>query len=171
MDRRRYLESVAAAGSTVILAGCTGGNGDGNGDAETPTSTPPEDDDGTPTGTGDDGSTETGTGSSGETPTAEPPEDPEQRVQLESLQFDPESFEISVGDTVLWEWNEGGHNIKYDEGDVPEDTTWEGTSGSRTTTYAQGHEHWHTFEAAGEYDYYCVPHQSSDMRGSFTVSG
>lgn len=178
MDRRRYLGTVAAV--AAALAGCTGGeSGDGNGDVETPTATPTEPGDGeeTPADTADDGSPGDGeeTAAETETPagtaTPEPPEDPEQRVAVgDGLQFDPESFEISVGDAVLWEWVEGGHNIKYDEGDVPEDTTWEGTRGERTTTYGEGHAHRHTFEAAGEYDYYCVPHRSSGMRASFTVS-
>ena len=168
MDRRRYLRTVALAGATLGLAGCTGnedenGNGDGTATGD-PTAT---DDDTTESPT--DESTEEAT----ETPTAtpEPPADPDQRVAVgDGLSFDPETFEISVGDTVLWEWVGGGHNIKYDDGDVPEGTDWEGTEGSRTTTYGEGHAHWHTFETPGEYAYYCVPHQSNGMRGSFTVT-
>ena len=173
MDRRRYLGTVALAVGSLGLAGCTGnGDGDGNG---TPTDEATPTEDGTPTGDGtatDDG-TATATDGSTETPTAtpEPPADPDQRVAVgDGLSFDPESFEIAVGDTVLWEWVGGGHNIKYDDGAVPGGTDWTGTEGSRTTTYGEGHAHWHTFETPGEYAYYCVPHQSSDMRGSFTVT-
>lgn len=161
MDRRRYLRSVSSAAILLTVAGCT--------DDGDPTTT-----DSTPTETTDPGSaqtpapttTETATG----TPTGTPPSNPDQRVAVgDGLQFDPEGFEVTVGDTVLWEWLGGGHNIKYDDGAVPAGTSWTGTSGSRTTTYAEGHRHWHTFEVSGEYDYYCVPHRSSGMRGEFTV--
>jgi plastocyanin len=158
MDRRRYLRAVALAGTAAGIAGCTGDDG--------PDSTSD------PTGTETDGPASSPTAT--ETPTAtatpEPPSDPAQQVAVgDGLSFDPETFEIQVGETVLWEWVGPGHNVKYDEGDVPEGTGWTGTEGSRTTTYGEGHAHWHTFEVAGEYAYYCVPHQSSGMRGSFTV--
>lgn len=172
MDRRRYLRGIAAGTVAVAFAGCTGDDGNGNGDG---TASPTDEPTDTPTDTPTDGSTdtpsETDTDTPTESPTATPPGNPDQTVAVgDGLQFDPESFEISVGDTVLWEWVGGGHNIKYDEGDVPDGTDWTGTEGSRTTTYGEGHKHWYTFETAGQYDYYCVPHQSSGMTGSFTVS-
>ncbi|MCY4730932.1 halocyanin [Natronomonas gomsonensis] len=169
MQRRQYLRTAALAGAALGIAGCTeGGNGNGDTDGtpettptETPTETAP------PTAEPTDEPTETPT----PTPTPEPPSDPDQRVAVgDGLNFDPEAFDISVGDTVLWEWVGAGHNIKYDDGGVPEGTDWTGTEGSRTTTYGEGHVHFHTFETAGEYDYYCVPHQSSGMTASFTVT-
>ena len=168
MERRRYLRGLAAAG-VVSVAGCTSddsengsGNGDSDGnDTDTPTATeggmntPTEADTNTPTETGA-ASTET------------PPSDPDQRVAVgDGLNFDPESFEISVGDTVLWEWVGSGHNVAYDEGNVPAETDWEGDDDS---LYREGHFHTHTFEVAGEYEYYCQPHQSSGMVGNFTVT-
>lgn len=165
MDRRRYLQSLGSATALLVVAGCT--------DDEDPTTT-----DSTPTGTSDPGSDETPTSSPTETatetatgtPTGTPPPNPDQRVAVgDGLQFDPEGFDVAVGDTVLWEWLGGGHNVKFDDGDVPDGTSWTGTAGDRTTTYGEGHRHWHTFEVAGEYDYYCVPHQTSGMRGEFTV--
>jgi len=168
MDRRRYLRTVALAGGAAGLAGCTSDDdGDGNGGTATDESTP------TATETDADTATETPTETETPTPTAteEPPSDPDQRVAVgDGLAFDPESFEVSAGDTVLWEWVGGGHNVKYDDGAVPEGTDWTGTEGERTKTYGEGHAHWHTFEAAGDYEYYCVPHQSSGMVGSFTVT-
>jgi plastocyanin len=160
MHRRRYLRLAAGAVPATALAGCTGDTDD---DEATPT--------GTETETETETEAETPTETEGATETPEPPSDPEQRVAVgDGLRFDPETFEVSVGDTVLWEWVGGGHNIKYDEGEVPEGTDWEGTEGSRTTTYGEGHTHWHTFQVAGEYDYYCIPHRSSGMTGSFTVT-
>jgi plastocyanin len=175
MERRQYLQSVALAGGIFGLAGCTGnGDGSGNGDTDgspTATDTPTEEPMDTPTDTATEEPTETPTKTETETPTPEPPENPDQRVAVgDGLSFAPESFEISVGETVLWEWVGRGHNIKYDEGAVPEGTDWNGTAGSRTKTYGEGHVHFHTFETVGEYDYYCVPHQSSGMKASFTVT-
>lgn len=150
MDRRRYLGTLALGVGTIGLTGCTG-NGDGT-TTEDPTTTV----DGTaasPTETSTDKGTET------QTATPEPPADPDQRVAVDDgLSFDLEEFEIAVSYTVLWERVGGGHNVKYDDGAVPEGTDWEGTEGSRTTTYGEGHVHWHTFETPGEYAYYCVPH-------------
>lgn len=176
MDRRRYLGTVALGVGTFGVAGCTGNgdgndgeNGDGSGTAtENPTTTDAE-----TTESPTESPTETPTDGETETPTAtpEPPADPDQRVAVgDGLSFDPETFEIAAGDTVLWEWVGGGHNVEYDDGAVPEGTDWTGTEGSRTTTYGEGHAHWHTFETPGEYAYYCVPHQSNGMRGSFTVT-
>lgn len=172
MQRRQYLRTAALAGAALGVAGCTeGGNGDGNGGNETPGDTPEETptETTTPTAEPTDEPTETPTETA--TPTPEPPDDPDQRVAVgDGLNFDPESFEISVGDTVLWEWVGSGHNVKFDDGGVPEGTDWTGTEGSRTTTYGEGHVHFHTFETAGTYDYYCVPHRSSGMEASFTVT-
>jgi plastocyanin len=160
MDRRRYLSVLAAAGTGLAVAGCTDSD-----DGATPIGTGGS----TPTRAGDetpDASTATPTS----TPTPEPPADPDQRVAVgDGLSFDPDDFELAVGDTVLWEWVGGGHNVKYDDGAIPEASDWTGTEGSRTTTYGEGHAHWHTFEVPGEYSYYCVPHQGNDMTGRFTV--
>ncbi|MFQ3319366.1 MAG: plastocyanin [Natronomonas sp.] len=168
MERRRYLRTVALAGTAIGLAGCTGDDGTPTSES-TSTATPTDTAELTDTPTETETATDTATESS--TPTATPPDTPDQRVKVgDGLRFDPDSFEVSVGDTVLWEWVGGGHNIKYDEGDVPDGTDWNGTDGSRTTTYGEGHNHWHTFEVAGQYNYYCVPHRSSGMTAQFTVT-
>ena len=169
MHRRRYLRLAAGTAAAGGLAGCTD-EGDPDGTA-TPTEAATGTDADTETTTPTEAATETGTPTDADTATPEAPDDPDQRVAVgDGLRFDPEAFEVAVGDTVLWEWVGAGHNVKYDDGDVPEGTDWEGTEGSRTTTYGEGHVHWHTFEVAGEYAYYCVPHRSSGMTGRFTVT-
>ena len=168
MDRRRYLRSVAAAGTVVPVAGCSddSGNGDdGNGMGNGEDTSTPTDAGDTPTG-GEDASPTATEDTGGETAT--PPPDPDQRVAVGAgLNFDPASFEISVGETVLWEWVGSGHNISYDDGDVPAGTAWDGDD---EDFYGEGHVHFFTFETPGEYDYYCVPHRSNGMTGSFTVT-
>ena len=120
----------------------------------------------TPTEAGADTDTPTETEAAS---TETPPPDPDQRVAVgaNGFNFDPESFEISAGDTVLWEWEGSGHNVSYDEDNVPAETDWEGDDDS---LYSEGHFHAHTFEVAGEYEYYCQPHRSSGMVGNFTVT-
>jgi plastocyanin len=119
----------------------------------------------------------TDTGSSGEETTAEPtqttvpPEDrePDQVVEVaaDGYQFTPESFEVASGDTVHWVWRDGGHNVRVRS--KPGGSDWEGTPGGATDTYSEGYVHAFTFETSGEYEYYCAPHQSLGLEGSFTV--
>jgi len=126
--------------------------------------------DATPTETATDTETETPTETATDEPTATPEADMTVTVGPGgSLRFDPESFTISAGDTVHWVWDSAGHNLKYNDDAVPDGTSWTGTEGSRTTTYGSDHVHSNTFETTGTYDYYCVPHRGSGMRGSFTV--
>ncbi|MDS0282231.1 plastocyanin/azurin family copper-binding protein [Haloarcula onubensis] len=162
-SRRRFLAALTA-GVTGALAGCGGDSATPTGDgtdtptaAETPgTDTPTAAETPAETPTATDASTETG-GAPAETVAVGPDGD---------YRFDPESFTVSVGDTVTWEWASGGHNVKPDA--VPDGSDWSGTSG--TGTYASGYSYSYTFETAGEYEYHCSPHQRLGMVGSFTVS-
>ena len=177
MERRRYLRGLAAAG-VASIAGCTG-NGDdpssddtGNGDDGESTAT---DADGESTAMDADGeATETdadeesmATDADGES-TETPPSNPDQRVAVgaNGLNFEPEAFEISAGDTVLWEWEGSGHNIAVES--QPSDADWPGED--EEFGYSDGHTHSYTFEVAGSYEYICEPHQSNGMEGGFTVS-
>lgn len=136
---------------SVLLAGCTGADGDAE-QTETPTRT----------------------ASPAPTPTATPspsvfPE-ADQVVDMGpggALRFDPESFRINVGDTVVWVFKSEGHNVKVDS--APDGATWAGTPGDEFDTIGVGEIHEHTFEVPGGYDYSCAPHQSAGMTGSFTV--
>ena len=150
MERRRYLRGLAAAG-IVSVAGCTeNGNDSGNGN----------------TGNGDDG--ESTATDAGEESTETPPSNPDQRVAVgaNGLNFEPEAFEISAGDTVLWEWEGSGHNIAVES--QPSDADWPGED--EEFGYSEGHTHSYTFEVAGDYEYICEPHQGNGMEGRFTVS-
>ena len=177
MERRRYLRGLAAAG-IVSVAGCTeNGNDSGNGNTD-------NGDDGESTATdADEESTDTdadeestATDADGESTatdadeesTETPPSNPDQRVAVgaNGLNFEPEAFEISAGDTVLWEWEGSGHNVAVES--QPSDANWPGED--EEFGYSEGHTHSHTFEVAGDYEYICEPHQGNGMEGRFTVS-
>jgi len=187
--RRRHLLQTAAAALAAGLAGC--GQGDGNGtptdadgaagtDEASPSPSPSTGDtqsgttraDGTPS---PDEETTPGTLTESATPTtcATPTEsDVAQVVRVAAdseLTFAPESFEVATGETVRWVWEGGGHNVVPDS--TPSGSDWEGTPGGSGDTYDEGYEYSHTFEVAGEYEYYCAPHRSLGMEGSFTVTG
>ena len=172
MERRHYLRGLAAAG-VVSVAGCTeDGNESGNGDDGESTATDADEEstntdaDGESTATDADEES-TATDADGES-TGTPPSDPDQRVAVgaNGLNFEPEAFEISAGDTVLWEWEGSGHNIAVES--QPSDADWPGED--EEFGYSEGHTHFHTFEVAGDYEYFCEPHQSNGMEGRFTVS-
>lgn len=151
---RRTLLRLAAGASVAGLAGCGDGASDAPGTEPTPTESTP-----TPTSTPTD------------TPTPTPAElDADHVVEVGpgSFVFEPATLEIAAGETVGWIWRSGGHNIVVDS--APDASTWEGTEGGSGTTYGTGHTHTHTFEVAGQYDYFCAPHRSAGMVGSLTVS-
>jgi plastocyanin len=85
-----------------------------------------------------------------------------------AFRFSPGEFEIAAGETVAWVWRAGGHNVKADS--TPGDADWSGTPGGEFDTFDEGYVYTHTFDVAGEYDYYCGPHESAGMTGSFTVT-
>jgi len=74
--------------------------------------------------------------------------------------FDPSTFEVAPGATVVWGWSSGGvsHNVTFDDGEA---------SGNQSSgTYQR------TFATAGSYAYHCTIHgtATSGMRGSVTVT-
>jgi plastocyanin len=175
MDRRRLLRTGA-----VALAGLVPGCGLGS-DGDTPT----PDEDPAPTGRPAESATAeptpmvTATGESTPTATATPTptvtavpalDDAAQVVAVAdgSAVFEPQVFEVGVGETVVWVWHGSGHNVRATA--RPRGSTFTGTAGEDETTYDEGHTFSHTFEVAGEYEYRCYPYRNLGMRGSFTVT-
>ncbi|WP_255150904.1 plastocyanin/azurin family copper-binding protein [Halorarius halobius] len=171
MDRRAFLRRAAPL-AVVGLAGCTDGGGTPT--EETPTNTPTPTDaptDESPTATDTPTATDSPAPTDSATPTAEPTAtpDPDQRVVVGpdgDFVFEPESFTVSTGDTVLWTWASAGHNVSPADGGQPSGADWSGKDG---TTYGEETVYAHTFETAGTYQYHCDPHQGLGMTGSFTV--
>ena len=146
------------------LSGCLSGDGNGEENGET---------DG-----GEDGETGEGDGNGDEEPTGWRSELPEEVDVIagprdEGQYFEPEEIEITVGETVVWYFDTGGHNVTSDpeksykcqnpEGAEPF-KSYEGDGGlnEEDSTFS------HTFETPGEYTYVCVPH-STQMVGYVTV--
>ncbi|WP_336036874.1 plastocyanin/azurin family copper-binding protein [Halobacterium yunchengense] len=99
---------------------------------------------------------------------------------------DVPTFEASVGDTVVWA-NSGSRNhtvTAYDDG-VPEGADYFASGGFEDEQAAReawekslgdggilapGETYEHTFEVAGDYYYFCVPHEDAGMLGKVVVT-
>ena len=176
LDRRTFVQTTAAVGASVALAGCGGGGGDG-GDGSSGGS---DGSDGSDGGSGSDGS-DGGGGGSSETLSEEPNYDgflsdvsnydatvdmrdaDEVTVDVganDGLTFGPAAVAVSTGTTVVWEWTgQGGqHNVAASDGAFESETVGE-----------EGHTFEHTFEEAGTYTYVCTPHEAVGMKGAIYV--
>ncbi|WP_254273445.1 plastocyanin/azurin family copper-binding protein [Haloarcula marina] len=144
--RRRFLALVG--GASVALAGCSGAGSDG----------------------GDGGSSD---GDGGSDPS-------ETRVAMtDDLQFDPTEVTVAVGDTVVWETTGSvAHSATAYEDDLPDGAAYfasgdfESESAARQAypddSVGSGETYSHTFDTAGEFPYFCIPHESG-MRGTVVV--
>ena len=86
------------------------------------------------------------------------------------LVFEPAEVTIKAGETVNWVNNRGfPHNIVFDEDDVPGGVNAEALS-NEDLMNAAGDKHSAKFTVAGEYGYYCEPHQGAGMVGRVIVN-
>lgn len=93
------------------------------------------------------------------------------------LRYEPETVEISVGDTVEWEFESEGHNVTSKPGASPK---CENPEGAEPFASYEGDRHFavndpgttfsHTFDVAGEYVYVCTPHAGQGMVGTVIVN-
>merc|ERR1712224_42046 len=85
------------------------------------------------------------------------------------LVFVPDSVSIKAGESVQFVNNAGfPHNIVFDEDAVPEGVNAEKLS-REDYLNAPGEQYTVKFEKAGEYGYYCEPHQGAGMKGKVVV--
>ena len=99
----------------------------------------------------------------------------------DGLVFEPDSVTIPPGTTVVWE-NVGsiGHSITAYEGQIPADASYFASGEFDTEEDARdaypegdvpgGESFSRTFEVEGEYDYFCIPHESAGMIASISVA-
>jgi plastocyanin len=83
--------------------------------------------------------------------------------------FDPELVRIDPGDTVRWTFD-GAHSVTayHPDNDGKPQRVPDGTAAFDSGTQSSGTFE-HTFETAGVYDYYCIPHESLGMVGKVIV--
>ena len=169
VTRRSLLKFTAVAvGATSLgglLAAC-GEDEDTGGGADTATTEPT-----TGTGGGADTSTTTteptvGTGTSGgETYTVE---------MTAQSQFDPKQLTVKVGDTITWKIAGAmPHSTTSDPAKAADESNAQVPDGAETwdsgILTGEGTEFSYTVEVAGDYTYFCIPHESLGMIGNFTA--
>jgi plastocyanin len=97
--------------------------------------------------------------------------------------FIPERYTVAVGDTVVWRNTSGAdHTVTAYESGLPDGATFFASGGYESTDAAR--EGWiderggaisprgtfeHTFETAGTYSYFCIPHERAQMVGEIVV--
>ncbi|MFA1610701.1 plastocyanin/azurin family copper-binding protein [Halobellus rubicundus] len=104
-------------------------------------------------------------------------------VGMTAVAFDPVEITVSTGETVVWRnTSSRGHTVTaYDSG-IPDDAEFFASGDYGTTEEAReaftsefggvidSGENWsHTFEVAGEYEYFCIPHEQAGMVGTVVV--
>ncbi|WP_408958969.1 plastocyanin/azurin family copper-binding protein [Natrinema sp. 74] len=105
-------------------------------------------------------------------------------IGMNRTEFLPDSYEISVGDTVVWKnTSEADHTITAYNELIPDDAAYFASGGFETQ--AAAYDAWrnerdgglgprqtyeHTFEVPGTYKYFCIPHERANMTGEIVVS-
>lgn len=114
----------------------------------------------------------------GEPPTGDA--EPTTVAMTDDLNFDPEVVRIGTGETVVWETTGAvPHSATAYEDDLPEGAAYFASGDFETEAAArsaypsggsvgEGETYSHTFETAGEYLYFCIPHEAG-MRGTVVV--
>ena len=84
------------------------------------------------------------------------------RLNKESMVFEPKIVRVNVGDTVLWKAIDKGHNVEFIKKGVPEGVGKFKSKYNKDTEYK--------FTIPGIYAYWCTPHKNMGMIG-FVVVG
>ena len=87
-------------------------------------------------------------------------------VDLVDYAFEPGTNELLVippGTTVTFVWQTGGHNIHVDS--QPDGANWQGNEAIEDAGFSVEH----TFDVAGKYHFWCVPHKGLGMVGDIEV--
>jgi plastocyanin len=85
-------------------------------------------------------------------------------VMVSSNQFNPNSLNVNVGDTVRFMWMNGSHTTTSVSIPVGA-ATWDSPMTSSVSQFD------YKVTVAGSYGYKCTPHALGGMVGSFTASG
>ncbi|NEU56769.1 plastocyanin/azurin family copper-binding protein [Halorussus sp. MSC15.2] len=111
-------------------------------------------------------------------------EDADYDIGMGSAFFRPETFEIGVGETVVWR-NTGNrrHTVTAYEDQIPDDADYFASGGFDSEQAARdgwtdgfggrinaGATYEVTFDVPGEYHYFCIPHEPTGMVGKIVVT-
>jgi plastocyanin len=103
-------------------------------------------------------------------------------VGMSESAYDPATVTVEVGDTVLWRnTSQRAHTVTGYDTDFPEGAAFFASGGYDSTAAAR--DAWrdnggaiytcedseHTFETAGEFPYFCIPHERAGMVGTVVV--
>ena len=83
------------------------------------------------------------------------------RLNKESMVFEPKIVRVNVGDTVLWKATDKGHNVEFIKNGVPEGVDKFKSKYNKDTEYK--------FTIPGIYAYWCTPHKNMGMIGFVVV--
>ncbi|MFB6219849.1 MAG: plastocyanin/azurin family copper-binding protein [Halolamina sp.] len=112
-----------------------------------------------------------------------PAEETNYDVGMAPASFDPAELTVSVGDEVVWEnTSSRTHTVTAYEDGIPDGATFFASGGYENEQAAReawsetlaggieaGERFTHTFEVAGEYQYFCIPHEKGGMRATVVV--
>jgi plastocyanin len=104
-------------------------------------------------------------------------------VGMSPASFDPPEITVGVGDEVVWEnTSSRTHSVTAYEGGIPEEAEFFASGGYGSEDAARrawkdslgggigaGDRYSHSFEVAGEYQYFCIPHEQGGMRATVVV--
>lgn len=104
-----------------------------------------------------------------------PPEDDEGiRVDMVDVAFEPATLNIEVGERVTWH-NMGQfvHTATCDPAEANDPDSVQLPAGAapwNSGTIGPGGTFTRTFDVAGEYHYFCIPHETLGMLGTIVVT-
>jgi plastocyanin len=85
-------------------------------------------------------------------------------VTVQDFMFSPSTFSATVGDTVEWQWINGGHTTTSRAGLIPVGAaTWSNPMNSSSTTFE------YVITVPGTYQYWCAIHTTA-MEGTINVT-
>lgn len=109
-------------------------------------------------------------------------ERPEYDVGMRAVAFEPASVTVSVGEEVVWYNNSSrAHSVTAYAASLPADADYFASGGFDSERAARkawrkgdgiitsGQSYAHTFEVAGDYRYFCIPHEQGGMVGTVHV--
>lgn len=98
------------------------------------------------------------------------------------LTFAPQTITVSTGTTVTWDnVSNLAHSVTAYADEIPDDAAYFASGGADSEEQAReaypdtgeipaGETYEHSFEVAGSYGYFCIPHESAGMTGTVEVT-